>query len=183
MSNWSSSAPATLAGTLILAVSWLALVAVPGGSEANAAAAGTRCTYEHEADVSPGLALQETAGTVRDDPGRPGHVECDGPIYGFTPTGPGTFLVSARYHGDCLRGGGGDTDVTFTFPSADGERSVSDTATWTFGGPSQDPRNGPVRVHWEAKSFVLEGAATPTKGDCITAPVTRGRGRGVMTFH
>ncbi len=154
----------------------------PGVSGAGASS-GTRCTYDHEPDVSPGISLQETSGTIKDDPKRPGTVNCDGPAYGLTPTGPGRFLVSARYHGDCLRGGGGDLEVTFTFPTADGERSASDTATWIFGGPSHDPRNGPVRFHWDAKSFIVEGGGTPTKGDCVTAPVTRGRGRGVMTFH
>jgi hypothetical protein len=82
--------------TAFAAVVFLAVLAVPHGRAVGSG--GTRCEYVHDPDVSPGISLQGSTGTINDDPAHPGTIECDGPVLGVVPTGPGAFRDPRRLH-------------------------------------------------------------------------------------
>jgi len=177
---------ATMRGILAGIVSVVLAVVLPGVAGA-AGSAATHCRYDHEANLSPGLSLEGSSGTIIGTASDPSSITCDGPVYGFTPSGPGTFVVSAQYGtedpDDCLRGGEGESDITFTWPTTAGLRTASDHYHFAFAGPAHDPANdGPYRVHGRGGAFTFDGGAIPTRGDCVTKPLTRARARGVMTF-
>ncbi|MGQ0465319.1 MAG: hypothetical protein ACT4QG_08350 [Sporichthyaceae bacterium] len=167
------TAPAAL-GLAVLAAS---LATAPPAS----AGGGTRCTYEQEVRLDPGVSVQASRGTVQN---HGGVIDCAGEFLGIRPTGPGRFVVTGDYGvadaATCL---GGDVAgaIVFTFPTADGERSVRTPYSGRFGGLSDSPAEGPFGATVESRNWVVRAKLTPTRGDCLLNPVTRLRDVGVLT--
>lgn len=143
---------------------------------------GTTCTVENPVTLSPGLSLQGSTGTF--DNSATGTVECDGPVNGVQPTGPGTFHDKGTYGtqdpDDCVRGGEGQGAYTMVLPTADGEQTVVLPFTVEFGAPSTN--GGLVGVHTRGDGFAGEFGGTPTAGDCVSAPVTEVLVLGKIVF-
>lgn len=155
-----------------------------GTRDANGAP-GTTCSYaDPTVFVTPGLSVSGSSGTVAGDPAHPAMIECDGPVLGIEPTGPGTFLVQGRYGttdpDDCVRGGEGDGSWKVTFPTAEGNRSVILTFTYVYGGPPPEPGSGLVGARGTGEGFTWEAGVAPKKGDCVTSPVTEVSVKGVL---
>jgi len=145
---------------------------------------GTPCTFAFDITFSPGVSETPTSGTHTSG-GQTGAVECDGPVNGKQPTGPGTFGESGRYGtvdpDTCTGGGEGDGVDTLVFPTADGTETIKSPFTAEWGEIST--RGGGVvagRFEGERYSGTLE--LTPTDGDCLSRPMTKGRviGEGIL---
>lgn len=147
----------------------LVVLALPGTQ----AQQGTTCTFAADFTISPGLSGEATSGTVSTG-GEKGTMECDGPVRGKQPTGPGTFGAEGHYGTDgadtCASGGEGDAHQAFTLPTAERPNHVENDVTFTYGALS-----GGAVVGGEFKSEEFSGTfeIQPTEGDCVTAPVTR----------
>lgn len=163
-----------------------ACVAAAGLVSTSAARAdsGTTCTVEIPVALAPGLSLaQGSTGTF--DNKALGTVSCDGPVNGFEPTGPGTFLAEGTYGtqdpDNCLDGGEGQGSYTVVFPTAEGENGVTLPFTLEFAAPSRT--GGLIGIHTQGDGFVGEFSGMPTAGDCVTAPVTEVRALGTIVFR
>ncbi|MGH9039348.1 MAG: hypothetical protein ACRDZ3_03870 [Acidimicrobiia bacterium] len=123
---------------------------------------GTHCTAELDIDLSPGIGSEPSSGTFHSD-GESGTFSCDG-------GGEGTIGVDGRYgtkDGDsCSAGGEGWGVQSLT---TDGE-SAKNTITFEFGGL----KGGLVNGTFEGEHFSGTFVFTPTEGDCVTSPATKG---------
>jgi hypothetical protein len=156
----------------------------PGGTQTERQ---TTCILWNLVEISPGLTLKPGSGTF--DHQAPGTIECDGPVLGHRPTGPGIFAVNhGRYEASCgntssmnkLAGGSGTFVHGFRIPTEDGELQIDDDGTFTvgllqggnvFGGTfTGRVASGRIRV-------------MPVRGDCVTAPLTVVEARSEMTFN
>jgi hypothetical protein len=168
----------------MVATAGVALMFVTGVPPQTHASGQTRCTYAHEVHLTPGLSTEGSSGTFGNVGGT---LDCDGPFLGIEPTGPGSFHDTGSYGtkdpDTCQGGGEGAGTIVFTFPTADGERSVSSTYTMVHGGLSTRPSEGILALRVESDDWVAEGSATPIEGNCITRPVTRIRDKGVFTTN
>ena len=144
-------------------------------------AAGTSCTFEYDAVISPGLSSSPSSGTITSD-GETGTITCNGPVNGKQPTGPGTFGVEARYGtkgGDtCQSGGEGDGVLAFTIPTSSGAEHVTSNFTYTFGGL----QNGVLFAQYDGDRMSGTTEVTPQEGDCASRPVTKAHTKGKGTL-
>jgi len=133
---------------------------------------GTHCTAEFIVTLDPGLGTEPSSGTFNTPGGEAGTVNCDG-------GGKGTAGADGRYgtkDGDsCSAGGEGWTVHSFTI---DG-KSVKNIATYEFGGLS----GGVVRGRFDGDRYSGTLTFTPTKGDCVTGPITEGNVKLDMMSH
>ncbi len=131
------------------------------------------CFIDKEDILSPGLSLSASSGTVATP--RPGIIECHGKINGAAPTGDGQVTEAARYGtkdpDTCTSGGEGDGKFDISIPTSAGVQTFSVVFTFTYGEPST--RGGVVAGKFQGKGFHGTFDATPTEGDCVSAPVTR----------
>lgn len=154
---------------VLLAVLALALL-VPAGVSAQQA---TNCKATVDLVLEPGLSNEPSSGTFTSD-GETGEVECDGPVNGQEPTGPGTWGVEGHYGTDdpdaCTSGGEGDAIQSSTVPTKDGEEKVTNNATFTYGA-----LQGGGTFGGEFTGDKADGTfeVTPTEGDCVSAPITK----------
>lgn len=169
----------TQSWTFLLTAALLGLVLGPG--PAGRAEQGTVCTFTHPVTAKPGLSMTPGSGTFHSN-GETGTIECDGPIQGQEPTGPGTLGIVGEYgteDGDTCAGGEGRATHIFTIPTEKGSVHVEDPLTFTFGYKG----GGPLGAKFHGKSFSGEVGLTPKKGDCITEPLTEWVAKGRGIFH
>jgi hypothetical protein len=155
------TAALTLAGGIV------AVGTTPSGAEES----GTHCTFQHVPDLKPGISYQPSSGTFVDPGG--GTVECKGAV-----NGSGSYTDSGTYSDATCQGGGKAMgDPSFTI----GDQTFTDHIRITFGEPST---NGKGMVHAEFEGDKVKGTIelTPTKGDCVSSPVTQVRGVGEFTL-
>lgn len=174
--------PTIPAACLAAATLALALGAVPSAAEPVGPAAGPACRGEAAGSFKPGMSVHANRGTVF---ARGGKVDCAGAkVLGRRVTGPGTYDAAARYGADgdvsCVSGGTGWMVQTFTFPTADGPLVVQSAATYTFGALSED---GLLTGRYRGDHVDGTFSMVPTKGDCVTSPVTAGRISFTADFH
>lgn len=151
----------------------LALVPLPAG-----AGELTSCTFSYDPEVSPGLTTEASSGKVSSH-GETGSAQCDGPVNGHAPTGPGTFGFEGTYAGvTCLSGGDGKGSVLLTVPTAAGPQRVKEPIDYQFGPAHGDP---PGVGGWVGRRTTGRFVVLPTEGDCVLAPVTRLHGTGSFT--
>jgi hypothetical protein len=156
-----------------------AVLAIPSAAVADG---GTVCRVSNPVALNPGLTLQGSSGTFESDP--LGTVTCNGPVRGITPTGTGSFHDKGKYGtddpDDCIKGGEGTGSYTLIFPTKDGDKTVALPFTLKYGAPSDN--GGLVGIHTKGDGWVGEFGANPTKGDCVSAPVTGVLATGTITF-
>jgi hypothetical protein len=138
---------------------------VPSGAEES----GSHCTFQHVPDLEPGLSYQETSGKFIDPGG--GTITCEGDV-----AGSGDYTDSGTVTGTCQGGGTAEGDPTFTI----GGQTFTDHIKITFGEPST--KGGIVHAKFEGEKTKGTIELTPTKGDCVTSPVTQVKGVGEFTL-
>jgi hypothetical protein len=130
------------------------------------------CSNVHELTLSPGLSIQGSTGTFKEISGR---MECQGPINGRTPTGPGSYSDSGRYGtkdpDTCQEGGEGTGVFSSTIPSKDGGMVLTGAYTFTYGDYTANP--GYVSGKFSGDGVRGTFKVRPLEGDCITKPITR----------
>jgi len=137
--------------------------AVPSGAES-----GSHCTFQHVPNLKPGISYNESSGNFVDPGG--GTVDCKGAV-----TGSGSYTDSGTYSNATCQGGGlAEGDPTFTI----GDQTFTDHIKIVFG--KEPSTNGKGIVHATFEGDRVQGTIelTPTKGDCISSPVTQVRGVG-----
>ena len=152
-----------ITAALTLACGAVAVGAVPSGAES-----GTHCTFQHVPDIKPGVSYNKSSGTFVDPGG--GTVECKGAV-----NGSGNYTDSDTYtDATCQSGGNAEGDPSFTI----GGQTFTDHIKIVFG--KQPSTNGKGIVHATFEGDKVKGTIelTPTKGDCISSPVTQIRGVG-----
>lgn len=98
--------------------------------------------------------------------GETGSITCVGTIDGHRVTGPGSFGFEGIYTGDCFSNVGSGT-YFFTVPT--------DTGLAHFAGTYTESRlglTGPVNGSQPGARFTGGHVTVPTKGNCVTTPVT-----------
>jgi len=152
-----------ITAALTLACGAVGVGAVPSGAES-----GTHCTFQHVPDLKPGVSYNPSSGTFVDPGG--GTVECKGAV-----NGSGSYTDSGTYsNATCQSGGLAEGDPSFTI----GGQTFSDHIKIVFG--KEPSTNGKGIVHATFEGDKVKGTIelTPTKGDCISSPVTQIRGVG-----
>src|SRR5438132_10728753 len=105
------------ARSVVLAVVW-----ATGAAPATSTEPPTHCRFSSEVTLSPGLSVKPSSGSFTSK-GENGTVECDGPVRGVHPSGPGTLGVMGQYgtkDPDTCFAGEGEGRFSFTFPTAQG---------------------------------------------------------------
>ena len=146
----------------------LALGTVAVASTVAQAEEGTHCTFQHVPDLKPGVSYNSTSGTFTDPGG--GTAECKGAVNGSGPyTDSGTYSNAT-----CQGGGMAEGDPSFTING----QTFTDHVKIVFG--KEFPRHGKGFVYATFEGEKVKGwiELTPTKGDCISSPVTQIRGVG-----
>ena len=144
----------------------------------------TLCSFTFDATVSPGLTASASKGTWTTN-GETGTIDCDGPVKGEQPTGPGKLGIEATYgegspEGDTCAGGAGTGRYSATIPTANGPVSMADDFTYRFG---RVPSGGQVGVaEFRSKNWSGTVEFVPTEGNCFERPMTaiKGSGRGPL---
>lgn len=149
-----------------IAVLVAALLGATGRAPAAHAADGTSalCHYVFAVHFSPGLSADNGSGTYGTGD-ETGSVNCVGSINGHRVSGVGTFGFEGTFSGNCMSGSGSGT-YTKTIPTDQGILRL----TGTF----KERRLGLSSTVDSAGQAGGQGqyVALPTKGDCISAPVT-----------
>ena len=127
-----------------------------------AAPADTKCTVEVLVGVSPGLSQEPSSGRYHTG-GETGTMHCaDGRS--------GTYGTDGRYGTEkaatCSSGGEGWGVQSYTLDGA----NVRDTYTIVFPGMSQ----GTVQGTFDGERFSGTWTFSPTEGDCVTKPMSKG---------
>jgi hypothetical protein len=162
------------------AVGLLAAVVPVGPARA---ASGTTCRFEVDLLITPGLTTSPSSGTFTTQ-GEKGRMDCDGPVNGQRPTGPGTIGADGRYGTQkafsCKDDGNGEGVMSITMPRAGGSEHVTTNITYVHGA-LQGGRLLAGSFKSERYSGTFE--ARPIEGDCVSSPITRFRltGQGTMT--
>jgi hypothetical protein len=130
---------------------------------------GPDCLVHADVTLEPGLTLSQTSVAFHNP--TPGPVTCTGPVDGYHPTGPGTYVETGHYTGSCL-GGSGDGQFTIEIPTDGGKRALR--RSYTFKFLDQPPRHGGM-AGGSIGGQDLSGNfdVTPTTGDCVVTPLTR----------
>jgi hypothetical protein len=155
-----------------------------GGAGPVSAQESTRCTFEFEVILSPGLSFSGSSGTHGSQ--SPGTLDCKGLVNGKQPTATGTLGEEGNYGtanpATCQAGGEGDGVDTLRVPTAAGFETVVSEFTFTFG--NKVPTHGGLAAgEFKGTHFTGTFEFTPTEGDCITAPVTKARVVGEGIIH
>lgn len=131
------------------------------------------CTSIHDVDISPGLSIRPSSGTVKAVSGST--IECDGPVNGHDPTGPGSYYEDARYGtkdpDTCQEGGEVEGVFAFTIPTTGGDQKVSAVFILSYGDLST--RGGVVSGQFQGDGFRGTVDVTPLEGNCVVEPVTK----------
>lgn len=141
-------------GVAILGVAVCVAAAALPGSTARAAAGAGYCVVDTVMTTAEGITMDPASeGTLT----TAGTVVCQGTPAGITATGPGIYTSHGTFRGGCANLSG---EVTFRMdlPTADGMRSVGDTATYRAVYFASDTASG---------TFHIAGM----DGDCVTRPL------------
>jgi hypothetical protein len=153
---------------MITAALTLAGGAVAVGTIPSGAASGTHCTFQHVPDLNPGVSYNPTSGTFIDPGG--GTADCKGAV-----NGSGSYTDSGTYsNATCQGGGTAEGDPSFTI---NGE-TFTDHVKIVFGKEPPHFPKGLVHATFEGSKVKGTIELMPTKGDCVSAPVTQIRGQG-----
>jgi hypothetical protein len=133
-------------------------IAMPTSAVAETQSLAT-CVDQHPVTFSPGISLTSGTSSFRTEPGP---ITCVGAVDGDEITGPGTFSQHGVAQGDCSQGSLSGT-VFITVPTSAGPTKLTIRYQGTYG-PAVGVKSAPELV----ATFVYY----PTKGDCITTPVT-----------
>lgn len=159
-------------GALVVALATLVSTGLAGARGAAQESDSTPCTAEFDLTLSPGLSNTPSSGTFTSG-GETGTIECQGNVNGKKATGPGTFGSEGRYGTEdpdtCTSGGEGEAIQTFTVPTVDGDERVVNEGTITYGALEG---GGLISGRFRGPRFSGTFEVTPTKGDCVTEPVT-----------
>jgi len=153
--------PMVRTGTLLTALT--AFVLGPGGATMPAAGAaeGARCTGELVATLTPGIGSEPASGVFHSE-GEGGTLTCGGRS--------GTIGEDGRYGTErpvtCSSGGQGWGVHTIV---VDGT-TIRNTFTFEFGGISGGLVSGKFAGERYSGTFTF----TPSDGDCVSSPVTKG---------
>ncbi len=142
---------------VVIAATW----ALPGMATPVAGQAERTCTGEHDFTISPGLSNNPTSGTFTTD-GETGTIDCQGEkgSWGFA----GAY--GTKDPDTCTSGGEGT--VTHSVTLASGEK-ITDDGEFTYGALQNGVFGGSFKTSRMSGDFEV----TPTKGDCVTAPITK----------
>jgi hypothetical protein len=137
------------------------------------AAGPTRCRSSIEdTTLDPGVGREPSSGTFQNE--TIGTVECDGPVHGRQPTGPGQWVANIGHYGteraSTCAGGGGDYIYDFTLPTRDGVVRFGLSGEFVYGPAKGGVYGGELMGRDGHGTFTF----TPTKGDCASTPVTAG---------
>jgi hypothetical protein len=149
---------------LLVLGTMVAILLAPLGSEAQQV---TNCEATFEGDLSPGLTVADGRSGTFTSHGETGTMVCDGPVYGASPTGSGTYGASGHYgtkDPDTCALGEGDYAISATIPTAGGAVDLSDQGTFTRRG---------LRGDFGGKRYSGTFDFAPKEGDCVTKPVTK----------
>lgn len=180
---------AVAAGTLedmsartVLAAASVVLLVAPPSVAAGGEPSRTRCRHEYDVDFSPGVSTRPTSGTVTSNGGT-GVMSCSGPVNGLRPTGPGRFgfrgFYGTRDPDTCQTDGEGRGVASFTVPTEGGDQHITDPLTFVYGVLDG---NGLVGGTWQGERAAGIFEVMPTKGDCVTAPITASHARATWTL-
>src|SRR5438132_6092286 len=101
-------------------VAVITLIIGLGGAGSVSAQESTRCTFEFEVILAPGLSFSGSSGTHVS--GSPGTLDCKGLVNGKQPTATGTLGEEGHYGtanpDTCQAGGEGDGVDTLKVPTA-----------------------------------------------------------------
>jgi hypothetical protein len=156
----------------------LALAGTPAIARASSTA--TNCQAQTSFRAAPGLGLiKGTRGRVSL---HDGSFNCDGPVQGRQPTGPGTFSGSSHYGierpASCATGGDGKGVMHLVLPTKQGTLRLDSPFTYTFSAVG---RSGLGSGKFQGDYF--SGAFTATEGNCVTSPGTAGNVTFKGTMH
>ena len=153
---------------MITAALTMALGAVAVGIAPSGADSGSHCTFQHVPNLNPGVSYNKTSGTFIDPGG--GTVECKGAV-----NGSGDYTDSGTYsNATCQEGGTAEGDPTFTI----GDQTFTDHVRIVFGKEPPHFPKGLVRATFEGEKVKGTIDLMPTKGDCMSSPVTQIKGMG-----
>ena len=156
-----------ITASLSLAFGAVAVAGTPSGADS-----GTHCTFQHVPNLNPGVSYNSTSGTFTDPGG--GSAECKGAINGSGPyTDSGTYSNAT-----CQGGGMAEGDPTFTI---NGE-TFTDHVKIVFGKEPPHFPKGLVHATFEGEKVKGTSERMPTRGDCMSSPVTQIRGQGEFTM-
>jgi hypothetical protein len=151
--------------SLALGLAGFGIAGTPSGAEGS----GSHCTFQHVPNLEPGLSYKPTDGKFIDPGG--GTVSCQGDV-----SGTGAYTDSGTVSGTCQGGGTAEGDPTFNV----GGQNFTDHVNIKFGEPST--KGGIVHATFEGPRTKGTIELTPTKGDCVFAPVTQVKGVGEFTL-
>jgi hypothetical protein len=152
-----------LGASLTLVFGAFGVTAAPSGADS-----GSHCSFQHVPNLSPGISYNSSSGTFT-DPGA-GTVSCTGAV-----TGSGDYTNNGTYsNATCQGGGTAEGDPTFTING----QTFTDHVRIVFGKEPPHFPKGLVRATFEGAKVKGTIDLMPTKGDCISAPVTQIRGSG-----
>ncbi len=134
------------------------------------------CGSVLDVTLTPGLSLNPSHGSFTTG-GERGTMDCEGVYRGRKVTGPGTLGIEGRY-GESTPGGdsclleAGSGRYFFTLPTEGG--SVKEQGTFQ---QRMFNRQGDVKASSAERqtSWMGEFIFIPTKGNCVTSPVTQAR--------
>ena len=156
-----------ITASLSLALGSVAIASVPSGADS-----GSHCTFQHVPNLNPGVSYNSTSGTFIDPGG--GTAECKGAV-----NGSGSYTDSGTYtNATCQGGGTAEGDPSFTI---NGE-TFTDHVKIVFGKEPPHFPKGLVHATFEGSKVKGTIELMPTKGDCMSSPVTQIRGQGEFTM-
>lgn len=157
------------------AITITALAVVLAGSVSTvtpaAAQQDARCTVEvHDIVVDPGLSTEPNSGVFHTHTEK-GTIDCGG---GRT----GTIGIDGRYGtadpDSCQAGGEGWGVFSVTL----GRERFKDTFTFKFGPNTEGTDAGEIRGERLTGRYTFTG----DEGDCVSAPITKGSAKAVLTY-
>lgn len=155
-------------------IAGIALVAGLLGPADGAGAEPTTCTFSASFTLSPGLSVDPNSGTFTSD-GERGRITCG--------TGSGSFGAEGRYGTTdpdaCFASGEGTAVQSWTIERGPDRLHETNSINFTYGVLAA---GAPISGRFRGPRFSGTFEVTPTKGDCITAPVTEVTlsGKGAM---
>jgi hypothetical protein len=153
----------------------LFVVAAAGAAAlpASSAQAMAFCSFEVPVTLSPGLsAMTPSSGTFTTG-GQTGKLMCQGDAYGKAISAPGTVGYDGILNSQTCANGDGTGTARLVLPTASGPLDYTYTFTYQRAG-----------LFGEFTSDAFSGGFTfqPTKGDCVSSPVTAATVRGTARF-
>jgi hypothetical protein len=135
------------------------------------------CALAFSLHFSPGLTLMPSTGSDGSG-GETGSISCTGTFDGHRVTGPGSFgFQSAVYTSTCLGDNAAGSTYFFTVPTDAGRKHFVGTVSDIRIGLTLVVKGSQPGAHVSGVFVVV-----PTKGDCLTAPLTDALGTGTAVI-